>query len=108
MPLRMLHHKCSPRDALQEGCHLCCRYHQHAMRPDCAMTGIAACRPSVPAMPQVKVLRCIKPVREHNVVLGQYVAADGQPGYTGGWAGNGGVWVWVCIDVAGGGMDSSS
>lgn len=32
---------------------------------------------------QVKVLRCIRPVREHNVVLGQYVAADGHPGYTG-------------------------
>ena len=35
--------------------------------------------------PQVKVLRCIRPVREHNVVLGQYSAADGQPGYTGAW-----------------------
>ncbi|PSC70121.1 glucose-6-phosphate 1-cytoplasmic isoform [Micractinium conductrix] len=31
---------------------------------------------------KVKVLRCIKPVQEHNVVLGQYSAAGGQPGYT--------------------------
>ncbi|KAL4419711.1 hypothetical protein ABPG75_006809 [Micractinium tetrahymenae] len=31
---------------------------------------------------KVKVLRCIQPVQEHHVVLGQYTAADGQPGYT--------------------------
>ncbi|KAI3425139.1 hypothetical protein D9Q98_008910 [Chlorella vulgaris] len=31
---------------------------------------------------KVKVLRCIKPVEPHNVVLGQYTAANGQPGYT--------------------------
>ncbi|EFN53828.1 hypothetical protein CHLNCDRAFT_36395 [Chlorella variabilis] len=31
---------------------------------------------------KVKVLRCIKPVQPHNVVLGQYTAADAQPGYT--------------------------
>lgn len=33
---------------------------------------------------QVKVLRCIRPVKEHQVVLGQYTAANGQAGYTGG------------------------
>lgn len=42
------------------------------------------------------MLRCIRPVKDHNVVLGQYVAADGQPGYTGGWVdgqlGGGVVW----------------
>ena len=36
--------------------------------------------------PQVKVLRCIKPVQGHNVVLGQCSGGGGEPGYTGaGW-----------------------
>lgn len=46
-----------------------------------------ACLTLPPFLPpwahQVKVLRCIKPVQPHDVVLGQYEAANGQPGYKG-------------------------
>ena len=30
---------------------------------------------------QVKVLRCIPAIEKQNTLLGQYVAADGKPGY---------------------------
>jgi glucose-6-phosphate 1-dehydrogenase len=30
---------------------------------------------------QVKVLRCIPPIETNDVLLGQYVAANGKPGY---------------------------
>lgn len=30
---------------------------------------------------KVKVLRCIPPIKKEDVLLGQYVAADGKPGY---------------------------
>ena len=32
-------------------------------------------------MPQVKVLRCIPPIAREDTLLGQYVAANGKPGY---------------------------
>ena len=38
---------------------------------------------ALPCALQVKVLRCIKPAQQQHVVLGQYTAAEGQPGYTG-------------------------
>ena len=31
--------------------------------------------------PQVKVLRCIPPIEREDTLLGQYVAANGKPGY---------------------------
>ena len=31
--------------------------------------------------PQVKVLRCIPPIAREDTLLGQYVAANGKPGY---------------------------
>jgi len=30
---------------------------------------------------QVKVLRCIPPIKKEDVLLGQYVAGNGKPGY---------------------------
>ena len=32
-------------------------------------------------VPQVKVLRCIPPIAREDTLLGQYVAANGKPGY---------------------------
>jgi glucose-6-phosphate 1-dehydrogenase len=36
---------------------------------------------SLTLKPQVKVLRCIPPIEQSDVLLGQYVAANGKPGY---------------------------
>ena len=63
---------------------------EHKACPTCLLLpACAALRcPALPcaALPcalQVKVLRCIKPAQQQHVVLGQYTAAEGQPGYTG-------------------------